>query len=104
MSSTTQEQDVLDAIPGGLFIAGEWRDAGGGGQVEVEDPATGQTLREVADGSPNDATAALDAAVEAQADWAATPATTRSEILWHAFEQLTRHIDDLALLMTMERG
>jgi succinate-semialdehyde dehydrogenase/glutarate-semialdehyde dehydrogenase len=104
MTSTTQEQDVVDAIPGGLFIAGEWRDAGGGGQFEVEDPATGQTLCEVADGSPDDATAALDAAVEAQTDWAATPATTRGEILWHAFEQLTTHIDDLALLMTMEMG
>ena len=37
----------------------------------VEDPSTGEILREVADASPADGKAALDAAVAAQAEWAA---------------------------------
>ena len=53
---------------------------------------------------PDDATAALDAAVASQAEWAATPPNQRGEILWRAFETLNRRADDLALLMTLEMG
>ena len=37
--------------------------------LAVEDPATGETLAEVADATPDDALAALGAAHEAQAEW-----------------------------------
>ncbi len=49
--ATTQarEAEVLDAVPTQLLIGGEWRDASGGGTLAVEDPATGETLVEVAD-------------------------------------------------------
>nr|MBA2440136.1 aldehyde dehydrogenase family protein [Thermoleophilaceae bacterium] len=73
MAVATHEQAVLDAVPKGLFIGGKWRDATGGTMIEVEDPATGETLCEVADAQPEDATAALGAACEAQAGWAAQP-------------------------------
>ena len=53
-----------------LLIGGEWRDASGGETFAVEDPSTGETLCEVADATPDDARAALDAAVAAQAEWA----------------------------------
>ena len=48
--------------------------------------------------------AALDAAVETQQEWAATPPNDRGEILWKAFELLTERADELALLMTLEMG
>ena len=70
----------------------------------VEDPATGEALCEVADATPEDATAALDAAVASQAEWAATPPNERGEILWRAFETLNERADELALLMTLEMG
>ena len=47
---STSEQQVLAAVPRGLYIGGEWRD-GGDGTFAVEDPATGTELAEVADGS-----------------------------------------------------
>src|SRR5262245_55844828 len=62
-----------------LFIGGEWRPASGGGRFDVIDPADGSVLTDVADGTVDDARAALDAAVEAQEGWAATPPRERGE-------------------------
>jgi succinate-semialdehyde dehydrogenase/glutarate-semialdehyde dehydrogenase len=104
MSIATQEQSVVDQVAKQLYIGGEWRDASGGETLEVEDPATGETLCEIADGAPEDAKAALDAAVAAQAEWAATSPNERGAILWRAFEALNERADELALLMTLEMG
>jgi succinate-semialdehyde dehydrogenase/glutarate-semialdehyde dehydrogenase len=102
--SNAREQEVVDAVHHQLFIGGEWRDAEDGKTFPVEDPSTGKTLVEVADASVADGTAALDAAVAAQADWAATPPRDRGEILRKAFELITGRTDELALLMTLEMG
>src|SRR5436305_210802 len=101
--SPTQEQQVIDQVPKQLYIGGEWRD-GGEGTVGVEDPSTGETLCEVADASAEDATAALDAAVEAGPSWAQHPPRERGEILRRAFEAITGRAEELALLMTLEMG
>lgn len=95
---------VLDKAPKQLYIAGEWVDATGGATLPVEDPATGETLCEVADAAPEDAVRALDAAVAAQAEWAASAPNQRSEILHNAFTALNDRADELALLMTLEMG
>ncbi len=98
------EQKVLDSVPNQLLIGGEWRDGSEGATFGVEDPSTGDTLCQVADGTPDDAMAALDAAHAQQSDWAATSPNERGEILWRAFEMLNESADDLALLMTLEMG
>ena len=99
-----RESAVVEAVLKGLLIAGEWRDASGGRTLGVEDPATGDVIAEVADATPEDALAALDAACEAQAEWAAHPPRERGEILRRAFEAVNARADDLALLMTLEMG
>jgi len=104
MAIATREQSVLESVPKGLFIGGEWRDASGGATLTVEDPATGQALCEVADATPDDARAALDAACAAQAEWAAHPPRERGEILRRAYAEMTERADELALLMTLEMG
>ncbi|MGH3498075.1 MAG: NAD-dependent succinate-semialdehyde dehydrogenase [Nocardioidaceae bacterium] len=98
------EARVIDAAPTGLFIGGGWRDASGGGTVDVEDPSTGETIAAVADATVADGKAALDAAVDTQASWAATAPRDRGEILRKAFELITERAEDLALLMTLEMG
>ena len=105
MSTITHstEQQVLDDTPKQLYIGGQWRD-GARGTLSVEDPATGESLCEIADASPEDAMAALDAAVDAQAAWAAHPPRERGEILRRAFELIIERADELALLMTLEMG
>ena len=99
-----REQAVLDAVPTGLFVGGTWRPAASGATLAVDDPATGKTLVEVADASPDDGRAALDAAVAAQPGFAALPPRERGEILRRAYELIMSRVDDLALLMTLEMG
>ena len=72
--------------------------------MAVEDPSTAEALCEVADATPEDALAALEAASEAQAEWGAYPPRERGEILRRAFEEITQRADELALLMTLEMG
>ncbi len=104
MTTSEREQQILERVPKGLYIGGEWRDAAAGGTLPVEDPATGETLCEVADAQVEDAKAALDAACAAQADWASHPPRERGEILRRAYEEMTERADELALLMTLEMG
>jgi len=101
--SAPQEQRILDQVPKQLYIAGEWRN-GAKGTIAVEDPAIGEPLCEVADASPDDAMAALDAAVEAGPQWSQHPPRERGEILRRAFDAIIEHKDELALLMTLEMG
>ena len=93
---------MVGAVPKGLLIGGKWIDTDS--KVAVENPATGQTLAEVADASPAQGIEALDAAVAASAEWAATDPRVRGEILRKAFELLTERAEDIALLMTLEMG
>jgi len=107
MSTATQSQNesaVVDGVPKQLYIGGEWADPAEGGTLPVEDPATNETLAEVADAKPDDATRALDAAVATQAEWAAHPPRERGEILRRAWQVMTERADELALLMTLEMG
>src|SRR6201996_6370549 len=101
--SAPEEQKILETVPKQLYIGGEWRD-GSKGTFSVEDPATGESLVDVADASEDDAKAALDAAAAAGPEWAAHPPRERGEILRRAFEAITANADELALLMTLEMG
>src|SRR5699024_1390858 len=69
-----REAEVVDRVGKRLFVGGRWRDAAGGATLPVEDPSTGSVIAEVADASSADGMTALDAAVESQSRWAATPA------------------------------
>jgi succinate-semialdehyde dehydrogenase / glutarate-semialdehyde dehydrogenase len=104
MSIATEERSVVDEVAKQLYIGGEWRGASGGDTLAVEDPATGETICEIADATAEDAKAALDAAVAKGTEWAATSPNERSEILWRAYEALNERTEELALLMTLEMG
>jgi len=98
------EADLLAKGPRGLYIDGAWVDAEGGRTLAVTDPSTGQTLVEIADASVADGQRAMDAAANAQADWAATAPRARGEILRRAFDLMQERADEFALLMTLEMG
>jgi len=102
--SAADEARVLAAVPTGLHIDGAWAPATAGRTFDVRDPSTGDVIATVADGDASDGLRALDAAVAAQAAWAATPPRTRSDVLRRAFDLLRERADDLALLMTLEMG
>jgi succinate-semialdehyde dehydrogenase / glutarate-semialdehyde dehydrogenase len=87
-----------------LYIAGKWVAASDGGRFEVADPATGRTITSVADGTVEDAIAAVDAAEQAAGQWAGTAPRERAEILRRAWELMTEQSEALARLVTRENG
>jgi succinate-semialdehyde dehydrogenase/glutarate-semialdehyde dehydrogenase len=96
--------DQISDLPLDLLIGGKAVAASGGGTFEVIDPATGERIAEVADGTVEDAAAAVDAADAAAESWAATAPRQRAEILRKAFELMTSRADELAHLISLENG
>ncbi|WP_136520385.1 MULTISPECIES: NAD-dependent succinate-semialdehyde dehydrogenase [Cellulomonas] len=95
---------VAAHVPTGMLIGGEWRQARGGATFPVVDPATGETLFDVADGDEQDALDALSAAHDAFPTWRATAPRERSELLRAVFDVLRAHAEDIASLVTAEGG
>ena len=93
---------LLASVPTGLWIGGEERP--GSTTFDVLNPATDEVLTSIANATPEDGIAALDAAEAAQKDWAATPPRERGEILRAVFESITARAEDFATLMTLEMG
>lgn len=87
-----------------LYIGGKWVEASDGGRFEVRNPATAEVVATVADGTVEDAIAAVDAAEQAAAGWAATAPRERAEVLRRAWERMTEQAEDLARLVTLENG
>jgi succinate-semialdehyde dehydrogenase/glutarate-semialdehyde dehydrogenase len=90
------------AIPVGLYINGAWRQAGAA--FPVVNPATGQEIARVADGTADDALLALDAAAGAQAAWRAVPPRQRGSLFHQAHRLLTERAEAIAETMTLESG
>ncbi|HEY5843233.1 MAG TPA: NAD-dependent succinate-semialdehyde dehydrogenase [Mycobacterium sp.] len=93
---------LLSTVPTGLWIGGEEHKSSS--TFDVLNPATDEVIVSIANATAEDGIAALDAAAAVQADWAATPARERGEILRSVFETITAHTDDIATLMTLEMG
>ncbi|HEX6150734.1 NAD-dependent succinate-semialdehyde dehydrogenase [Nocardioides sp.] len=94
----------LSDLPLDLWVGGTPRPASDGGRFDVLDPATGQVLTSVADGTVDDARACVDAAEAAAPSWAATAPRERAEILRRAFELMTARADEIAHLISLENG
>jgi succinate-semialdehyde dehydrogenase/glutarate-semialdehyde dehydrogenase len=103
MSSAT-ETTLLESVPDGLFIGGEWSPAIAGSTLNVYDPATGESIKTIANGGVEDGAAAMDSAVNAAPAWAKMPPRERAEILRRAFDLIQERQDDVGLLMTLEMG
>ncbi|GAA3611929.1 NAD-dependent succinate-semialdehyde dehydrogenase [Nonomuraea rosea] len=94
----------LPHVPSTLLIAGRWRPAAGGATFPVDNPATGQTLIEVADADERDALDAIRAARDAQPALAALSPARRAALLRRVEAALRAREDELALLITLEMG
>ncbi|TPW72956.1 NAD-dependent succinate-semialdehyde dehydrogenase [Schumannella sp. 10F1B-5-1] len=99
-----RERQLIDSIPTGLLIGGEWVDSSEGRTFAVHDPATNEVLAELQAATAADGIRALNAAVAAQDAWAATAPRKRGEILRKAWELLQERRADFALVMTLEMG
>jgi succinate-semialdehyde dehydrogenase/glutarate-semialdehyde dehydrogenase len=88
--------------PRQAFVAGEWRSAAR--TFPVRNPATGETLAEIADCGADEGRRALESAVEAFPAWKATPGAERSRILRKWCDLMTAQMEDIARSMTLEMG
>lgn len=86
----------------GLYIDGKW--ITGTDKKKVLNPATGETVAEVATGDVGHAKQAVDAAHKAFPKWAALTAEQRSDYLYKLYERMMEKQSDLARLMTEEQG
>jgi acyl-CoA reductase-like NAD-dependent aldehyde dehydrogenase len=85
------------------LIAGE-QVPGDGEPLEVENPATEETIATVGLPSGEQIGAAIAAAAEARSAWARTPAIERGELLHEVAARLRARTDELAEAMTREGG
>jgi 1-pyrroline dehydrogenase len=86
------------------FVGGRWVDAAEGGTAEVLNPATGETIAEVPQGTQADVDRAVDAAVAALPEWLETTPQERSEMLLELAEVLDANAEELARLESENVG
>ena len=84
------------------LVDGHWID--GPTRFAVTDPATGQTLAEVANLGPAECTQAIAAAERAWPAWRSRTARERHAVLMKWHQLLLQHAEDLARIMTAEQG
>ena len=94
--------DIMNNLRTESFINGEW--VGSVNQIDVLNPATGESLASVANTSISDCLRAVDAADTAFVSWRATAPRMRAEILRKAFEIMMAEQEQLARLITLEMG
>ncbi len=88
-----------------LFVAGEWTEAAAsGGTFDVINPANGTVLATLPDAGREDTQRAIDAAAEAQQEWAETTAQYRAGIMREAARLMHERKEHLARVMTLEQG
>ncbi|WP_300403033.1 NAD-dependent succinate-semialdehyde dehydrogenase [Nocardioides sp.] len=104
ISPEKYQTPTLPAVPTGLLIGGSWRPATGGATIAVDNPAPGEILAEVADGTEQDGVEALRAAAAAQGALHAMTPTERARLLRRVETELRDRIEEFALLITAEMG
>jgi aldehyde dehydrogenase (NAD+) len=92
--------------PGQLLIDGQWVD--GAKSFDTINPATGEVLTQIAEGSSADVDRAVDAARRAFEDrngaWRKMSASERGRLIWKLADLLEKNIDEFAELETLDNG
>ncbi len=88
----------------GALVDGTWIEADDGARLPVSNPATGETVAEVARVGAAETRRAVEAAERAMADWRRRPAKERAKLLRAWYDALMDNQEDLARIMTAEQG
>ena len=87
-----------------MFINGKWGKAENSATFDVFNPATGEVIAQVPDGTKKDVCLAIEAADKAFPAWSSLTAYQRSQYLYTAWKIMIDKKEDLARIMTMEQG
>lgn len=88
----------------GLLIGGEWRRAGGAGEIAVADPATGEVIGAAPAASVQDVEDAIAAADQGLKAWRATQAWARADLLHKVADIMAARAEEAARRITLETG
>jgi aldehyde dehydrogenase (NAD+) len=88
----------------GLFINGAFAAPVSGAYFKTSNPASGETLAEIALAGADDVDAAVKAARRAQPAWAALKGTERARYLYALARHLQKHARLFAVLETLDNG
>jgi len=86
------------------YVDGEWIDADSGETHPVINPATGETIAEIAKCGTAETRRAIEAAEKAQVTWRKKSAKERAGILRNWFNLMMEAQEDLAQILTAEQG
>jgi succinate-semialdehyde dehydrogenase / glutarate-semialdehyde dehydrogenase len=86
------------------WIGGEWVDSDSGETFAVTNPATGEELARIPRMGAAETRRALEAASAALPGWRSRTAADRARIMRRWADLMLEHVDDLALLLTLEQG
>jgi succinate-semialdehyde dehydrogenase/glutarate-semialdehyde dehydrogenase len=86
------------------YIDGAWVEPGARGTIDVDNPATGETLGVVPKLGRDETRRAIEAAARAFPAWRRKTAKERASVLRRWFDLMMANQDDLARLMTLEQG
>ena len=86
------------------YVDGNWIDADNGAAFDVTDPATGQSIGTVPAFGRTETRRAIEAANAAYPAWRALTAKERAGLLRRWYEEMLKHQEDLAIIMTAEQG
>src|SRR3954471_10716762 len=92
------------ATLGKMLIDGKWCEAENGQTLGVTNPATEETIRDVAYGSRKDCARAVAAAARAMPDWMKKTAYDRAKVLKKTADLMRERADAIAKTLTMEQG
>lgn len=89
-----------------LWINGEWREPVNGGTLDVENPATGDILGQVANACPEDVDLAVTAAKDAfyNGQWSDTTSQDRFEILMKMADIMEARSEEIARIESEDSG
>jgi malonate-semialdehyde dehydrogenase (acetylating)/methylmalonate-semialdehyde dehydrogenase len=88
----------------GNYVGGRWVAATAGEQLDVTNPATGETLARVPLSNAADVDAAVSAARAALPEWRSRPVIERARWLFGLRQVIETHADELARSVTREMG
>jgi aldehyde dehydrogenase (NAD+) len=88
----------------GHYIGGKWKPPAQGRYFKTTDPATGEKIADVAQGSAADVNAAVKAARAALPRWQALTPHARARFLYALARQVQKHSRRLAVLETLDNG
>ncbi len=99
-----RDYEYCEYAPARNYIGGEWSDAQSGNTADVINPRHGKAIAKVAMSDSADVERAVGAAAAAQKEWSSWPVRERAQVLYQLRDQLLKHADELAWIVSHENG